>query len=155
MLDFANEADEIRAAFEPYFETAMLSEATDPNLLYTLQHRLLGFGAFTSREVDEFARLYFDRKMTEDWLYAALAPVAVRFQGLARDEQADFRGQLVDYVRLYAFLSQVDIRRCRSQKLYVFATARLLPVEWEALPREVQRNIDMESHRIDEDRKRP
>lgn len=32
VLDFANEADEIRAAFEDYYETTLLSEATDPNL---------------------------------------------------------------------------------------------------------------------------
>jgi type I restriction enzyme, R subunit len=33
VLDFANESDEIKAAFEPYYETTLLSEATDPNLL--------------------------------------------------------------------------------------------------------------------------
>src|SRR5690606_10414988 len=32
VLDFANEAAEIQAAFEPYYETTLLSEATDPNL---------------------------------------------------------------------------------------------------------------------------
>jgi type I restriction enzyme R subunit len=40
VLDFANEAEEIKAAFEPYYETTLLSEATDPNLLYELQTRL-------------------------------------------------------------------------------------------------------------------
>ena len=33
VLDFANEADEIKKAFEPYYETTLLSEETDPNLL--------------------------------------------------------------------------------------------------------------------------
>ena len=40
VLDFANEADAIKAAFEPYFETTLLSEATDPNLLYDSRTRL-------------------------------------------------------------------------------------------------------------------
>ena len=31
VLDFANESDEIKASFEPYYETTILSEATDPN----------------------------------------------------------------------------------------------------------------------------
>jgi hypothetical protein len=31
---------EIKAAFEPYYETTLLSEATDPNLLYEIQTRL-------------------------------------------------------------------------------------------------------------------
>ena len=37
VLDFANESEEIKASFEPYFETTILSEATDPNLLYEKQ----------------------------------------------------------------------------------------------------------------------
>jgi type I restriction enzyme R subunit len=40
VLDFANESDEIKAASEPYYETTLLSEATDPNLLYEIQRRL-------------------------------------------------------------------------------------------------------------------
>jgi len=151
VLDFANEADEIRQAFEPYFETTLLSEATDPNLLYTIQNRLFDFGVYTGREVDHFASLYFDRRTTQDWLYAALAPVSERFRGLPREGQVDFRGQLVDYIRLYAFLSQIlTFADVDLEKLYVFGRhlRRLLPVEWEELPREVQRNIDMESYRI-------
>src|SRR5713226_4548534 len=34
VLDFANEAEHIQQAFQPYYEKALLSEATDPNLLY-------------------------------------------------------------------------------------------------------------------------
>ena len=37
VLDFANEADEIIAAFAPYYESTLLSEETDPHLLYDLQ----------------------------------------------------------------------------------------------------------------------
>src|SRR5439155_18683854 len=72
VLDFANEGDEIRIAFEPYFETTLLSEATDPNLLYEIQSRLLAFSAYTEADVDRFAKIYFDRKATQDQFYAVL-----------------------------------------------------------------------------------
>ncbi len=52
VLDFANEADEIKAAFEPYYETTLLSEATDPNLLYEIQTRLAAFPVYTEADVD-------------------------------------------------------------------------------------------------------
>jgi type I restriction enzyme R subunit len=151
VLDFANEADDIREGFEPYFETTLLSEATDPNLLYTIQSRLLDFGVFTNQEVGHFASLYFDRKTTQDWLYAALDPIKERFKGMTREVQVDFRGQLVDFIRLYAFLSQIlTFTDVDLEKLYVFGRhlRRLLPIERDELPREVQRNIDMESYRI-------
>ena len=46
VLDSANEADEIRKAFELYHETTLLSEEADPNLPYEAQGRLLNFGVF-------------------------------------------------------------------------------------------------------------
>jgi len=151
VLDFANEAGEIQAAFEPYYETTLLSEATDPNLLYDMETRLAAFPVYTAADVEAFAQVYFDPKATQDRLYAVLAPLVERYLALSKEEQSDFRGQLTDYVRLYAFLAQVmPFADADLEKLYVFARhlRRLLPADREALPREVQQNIDMESYRI-------
>ena len=151
VLDFANEADEIKAAFEPYYETTLLSEATDPNLLYEVMTRLRGFPVYAESDVSAFAKVYFEPKATQDRLYAGLAPAIERFNELSRDERHDFRGQLTDYVRLYAFLSQVlTFADTDLEKLYVFARhlRRLLPPDKHELPIEVQHNIDMESYWI-------
>ncbi|MFQ5745091.1 MAG: RNA-binding domain-containing protein, partial [Acidobacteriota bacterium] len=151
VLDFANESDEVKAAFEPYYETTLLSEATDPNLPYEIQTRLAGFPVYTQADVDAFAKVYFDAKAKQDRLYRVLAPVVERFGELGEDEQQGFRGQLTDYVRLYAFLAQVlTFADADLEKLYVFARylRRLLPADRAELPREVQQNIDMESYRI-------
>ena len=140
VLDFADEADEIKAAFEPCYETTMLSEATDPNLLYEIQTRLAAFPVYVDPDVESFAKIYFDPKATQDRLYAVLAPVVQRFGALPQAEQHDFRGQLTDYVRLYAFLAQVlTFADADLEKLYVFARhlRRLLPADREELPREV------------------
>ena len=101
--------------------------------------------------MEAFARVYFDPKATQDRLYSALAPVVDRLGALSEEEQRDFRGQLTDYVRLYAFLAQVlTFADADLEKLYVLARhlRRLLPADRTELPREVQRNIDMESYRI-------
>ncbi|MBZ5590562.1 MAG: putative DNA binding domain-containing protein, partial [Acidobacteriia bacterium] len=151
VLDFANDAEEIKAAFEPYYETTLLSEATDPNLLYEIETRLSAFPVYAQADVDQFAAVYFDPKGTQDRLYAVLAPLVERFEELSKDEQVEFRGQLTDYVRLYAFLAQIlTFADAGLEKLYVFARhlRRLLPAGGDELPREVQHNIDMESYRI-------
>jgi type I restriction enzyme R subunit len=153
VLDFANETDEIKEAFEPYYESTLLSEATDPNLLYEIQGRLLAFPVFTEADVEAFAKAYFDPKATQDRLYAVLAPTVERFCQIPEAERADFRGQLTDYARLYAFLAQVlTFADADLEKLYIFARhlRRLLPADRGELPREVQQNIDMESYRIQE-----
>ena len=151
VLDFANESDEIKAAFEPYYETTILSEATDPNLLYEKHDRLLEFPVFTEAEVEDYAAIYFGAASTQDRLYAALASAAERFKELHEDERQDFRGEITDYVRLYSFLAQVlPFSDLGLEKLYAFARhlRRLLPHDEDELPREIQQNIDMESYRI-------
>jgi len=152
VLDFANGADEIQKAFQPYYEKTILDEATDPNALYDLQHRLEAFHVFGEADVDRFAELYFNPRTAQAQLYAALEPVRERFEDLEEEERVEFRGYLNDYVRLYAFLGQViTFTDADLEKLYVFARLlrTLLPVDPEDLPREVQQMIDMESYRID------
>ena len=151
VLDFANEAEEIKAAFEPYYEATLLSEGTDPNLLYEIQSRLRAVPVYTDSDVSAFAKVYFDAKATQDKLYAILNPLVDRFRELSQEEQHGFRGELTDYVRLYAFLAQIlTFADADLEKLYVFSRylRRLLPSDPVELPREVQRNIDMESYRI-------
>jgi type I restriction enzyme R subunit len=151
VLDFANDADEIQKAFEPYYEKTLLSEKTDPNLLYDLERRLGDFHVYGNAEVESFARIYFSPKATQDQFYAALAPLVDRFQELAEEDQAAFRSGLSDYVRLYAFLAQVlTFADADLEKLYVFARLlrRYLPPAEGSLPKEIQQKIDMDSYRI-------
>lgn len=151
VLDFANEAGVIQESFQPYFEKILLSEATDPNLLYDLERQLEEFPVYDKDEVDAFARLYFSSKATQDQFYALLAPCVDRYKGLEKIERSDFRNKLMDYARLYAFLSHIlTFADVDLEKLYVFARLlrRYLPPERDALPREIQQNIDMETYRL-------
>ena len=151
VLDFANEAEEIQKAFAPYYEKTLLAEGTDPNLLYDLQAKLANFHFYTEDEVNRFAVIYFDDKATQDKLYAALEPVIERYREALEEDQANFKGLLTDYVRLYAFLSQIiTFVDTDLEKLYAFGRllSRKLPVSLERLPIEIQQNIDVESYRI-------
>ncbi len=152
VLDFANEAEEIQKAFEPYYEATILSEATDPNLLYDLQTRLDGYGVYSTGEVDAFAGVYFSPKGTQARLFAALHPAVERFKVKGKDEQAGFRAALSDFVRLYAFLSQIaTFADPDLEKLYAFGRylLRRIPPEKDKLPLEIQQAIDLESYRLD------
>ena len=69
-----------------------------------------------------FAKVYFDPKASQDQIYAVLEPARQRFDELSEDEKIDFRGQLKDYVRLYAFLSQIlTFADADLEKLYQFS----------------------------------
>ncbi|MEZ4647520.1 MAG: putative DNA binding domain-containing protein [Candidatus Eisenbacteria bacterium] len=152
VLDFANDAAEIEASFQPYYERTLLSEETDPNLLYDLERQLEDFHVYDEADLTAFARLYF-RTKSQAVLYAALGPNEERFAALDDEEKVDFRKLLVQFIRLYSFLSQiVPFADTDLEKLYIFARLlrKRLPVDRVELPREVQEKIDLESLRIRE-----
>ena len=153
VLDFANDADKIRESFEPYYEKTILSEATDPNLLYDLERQLSDFHIYDKEDIELFALKYFNPKTTQDALYALLAPPVDRYKGLEEDERINFRGKVMDYIRLYAFLSQIlPFADVDLEKLYVFARLlrRYIPPESNDLPREIKDKVDMKSYKLRE-----
>lgn len=150
VLDFANEAEHIQQAFQPYYEKTLLAEETDPNLLYDIQRALSEFGFYANDDIEKFTVVYYS-KMTQDKLHAVLAPVVDRYKEAEEQEQADFRKTLTDYIRLYAFLAQIiTFVDTDLEKLYNFARHLLqkLPVKRHYLPTEVQQNIDLQSYRV-------
>jgi type I restriction enzyme, R subunit len=161
---FANEADAIKTAFEPYYEHTILSEGTDPNLLHDLENRIEDPHLFGDEETEAFAKAYFalraqvrpgrDGEPDQSALYRILDPVKQRFQDhLDKAQQEQVRSDLNEFVRLYAFLSQIiTFQDAELERLYLFSRylKRVLPVEREDLPREIQEQIDMESYGIRE-----
>ncbi len=135
-LILPTQAEDIQKAFEPYYERTILSESTDPNLLYDLQTRIDGFHLFTPDEVEKFAGIFFNPKGTQDKLYAALQPAVDRYKGIDKEDQSKFRAALGDYTRLYSFLSQIiSFVDPDLEKLFVYSRLllRRLPVERERL----------------------
>jgi len=151
VLDFANEAEDIAKAFQPYYESTTLEEGTDPNLLYELEADLFKYPVFDRNDIESFAKIYFIESAALDRLYAAQAPVLARFSAMERDERDKFKAALTDYVRLYSFLSQVvPFADASLEKLYAFARIlrRQIKDELTGLPLEIRQNIDMESYRL-------
>lgn len=59
VLDFRNEAENIYAAFKPYYEHTYAAEATSPQKLYELKSKLDGAFVYHQNEMDEFCTVYF------------------------------------------------------------------------------------------------
>lgn len=153
VLDFANETGEIQKAFQPYFEATLLTEPTDPNKLYDLKRTVEDYGLFGKQEVEAFARVYFSPKGRQDQLQPILNAVVDSYELRPVEERADFRKHVGDYVRLYAFLSQViTFTDAGLEKFYQFTRhlLRKLKLPDDPLPLEITRNINMDSYRIQE-----
>jgi type I restriction enzyme R subunit len=153
VLDFANSAETIQESFARFYERTILSDGTDPNLLYDLQGRLANFQVFGANDLDQFAAFWFtpERENKLGAVYAVLAPALEQFNTLPEEGQAAFRAVLTNYIRFYSFLSQViTFVDADLEKLYVFGRLllRRLPVTRKELPIQIEQSIDIESYRI-------
>lgn len=126
VLDFVNEAEEIRRSFQPYYEQTLVAESADPHQLYELQHRLEAAQVFWATEVEAFCKLFYapnEKQTTADHaeMNRQLDPAVDRFKALLEDKQEEFRNALGGYVKLYSFLSQVmPFTDADLEKLYTF-----------------------------------
>jgi type I restriction enzyme R subunit len=125
VLDFENEAEEIQRSFQPYYETTILTEGTDPNKLYDLQRMLFDFHIFGEDDVERFAQIYFSPKAKQNQLHPILDAAVTNFGYLPEERREECKHQLENFVRLYAFLSQlIPFKDADLEKLY--ALGRLL-----------------------------
>jgi type I restriction enzyme R subunit len=126
VLDFVNEAEEIKEAFQPYYEVTGLESTTDPNLLYDMQRELDAYQVYTEPEVKEVADLEFSGKKktskTQEKLNALLDRAVERFKkNLAKEEQEDFKATSGKLIRTYSFILQiVPFVDVELHKLYVY-----------------------------------
>ena len=153
VLDFVNEAEQIKEAFQPYYQTTILEEETDPNRLYDLQGELEAFEIYTDQDVDEFAEIFYNPKLPLERLQPVLDRVTVIFEYRLEDEREDFRSALQKFIRLYGFISQIiTFTDVNLEKLYVFAKAlnRKLPRRKGSLPYEIRDAVDLDSFRLQE-----
>lgn len=151
VLDFANTSEEIKKSFEPYFETTILGEATDPNKLFDLQSALDAFQVYTPEQVQEFSDKIISN-VPVDQLHSILDAAAETFRTILTEEQQDdFRAKCKTYVRLYVFLAQiVPFVNPYLERLYLFLNHlqnKLGRQREEDLAQGILDNIDMENLR--------
>jgi type I restriction enzyme R subunit len=154
VLDFANTADEIRAAFEPYYRATVLSHETDPDRLHELQAALARAGVYSDDDVDRFVGLFLDERVDRSQLDPVLDRCAAEYvEQLDEDEQIEFKGQAKAFVRTYSFLSLIlPFSNVKWEKLSIFLGLLVpklpAPIETD-LSAGILENIDMDSYRIE------
>ncbi len=157
VLDFVNEAEEIRVSFQPYYEQTIVAETADPNRLYELQHQLEGSQVFSSGEVEGLCKVFYSPRAKQTvadqaQLYGYLNPGVDRFVALPEEEQEEFRSALKGYVGLYSFLSQVmRFPDPDLEKLFTFARflQLKLPLDPRKNPLDLQGEVALKYYRLD------
>ncbi|WP_311946246.1 type I restriction endonuclease subunit R [Halomonas piscis] len=80
ILDFYNDADDILAAFAPYYRKAELADVSDPDVVFDLQRSLDASGIYQWDEVENFASVFFDPRAPASSLSYYCRPAQDRFK---------------------------------------------------------------------------
>ena len=79
VIDFANDAKEILAAFKTFYRDAQVSDVQDPNIVYDLKHKLDATLLYETTEVRAFAEAVVDPGVTHQKLFSLTQAPADRF----------------------------------------------------------------------------
>lgn len=109
VLDFFNSVDDIKAAFDPFYTSTTLSEATDVNVLHELKDAMDDVGVYDWHEVEAFIKRYFDNADAQE-----LSPIidvsANRFNvelELEDDDKVDFKVKAKQFVKIYGQMASI------------------------------------------------
>ncbi len=126
ILDFVNDAEEIKEAFQPYYEETTVGEDADPQQLYDISKKLDEYQVYHKEEVHAFCEIFFKPKTSQTAtdharMNSIIDPAIVRFNDLSEKDQESFKKLLMTYKNLYAFLSQViPYHDSDLEKLYAY-----------------------------------
>ena len=152
VLDFVNEAEEIKDAFQPYYQRTILEEEADPNKLNDIQSELEQFEVYRVQDLREFAEIFLDPTRPDELIQPLLDQCVVVWRQKDDEEKEEFRSKLQSYIRLYGFLSQIITftKRTDLEELYIFANAlnKKLDRRVSHLPTEILDAVDLDSFRI-------
>ncbi len=115
VLDFYNTTKDIKEAFDPFYTSTLLSEATNVNALHDWKETLDNVGVYEWSEVAQFNQLFWNKAPDED-LHPIADIAAARFDKLGTDledeteadkRKVDFKIKAKQFVKVYAQLAAI------------------------------------------------
>ena len=151
VLDFYNDIEDVRKAFQPYYTTTLLDRETDPNKLNDLQEELDDKQVYDTEQVEQFFDNYYDETKDRASLDTIIDQIARRFnEELTKDHQIEFKSNAKSFVRTYSYLSRILKFDNHYWEMLWLLLKHLIPhlkIEEEEDDDNILEVIDMESYR--------
>lgn len=123
VLDFFNQTDEIKDAFDDFYTATSLSQPTDVNVLHELKGTLDESAVYEWFEVEDFTLKYFQGVDAQE-LSPLIDTAAIRFNselGLEDEEKADIKIKAKQFVKIYGQMASILPYEVEKwEKLYWF-----------------------------------
>lgn len=156
VLDFVNDVDRIREAFQQFYQETSLDEEINFDLIYTTQKILHDFKVYTEEDIESVSQIYFDpdvRKAnaTQGRISNILKPVADKYNLLNQEQRYQFRREVRAFVKWYNYISQITRMFDKDlHKEYILCSylAKLLPSD-KTQPFDLDNRVKLEYYRLE------
>lgn len=151
VLDFVNDSETIKTAFDRYYKTTVLSGETDANKLNDLIDVMEPMEVYQQEEVDQVVEDYLDgadRTRIDPTLDIGVD----RYKKLDMDDQIEFKSSAKNFVRTYNFLSSIlpyGSQQWERLSIYLtFLVSKLPRPESDDNTEEILEDVELESYRL-------
>lgn len=136
ILDFENTAEEIKEAFQPFYESTLLEGNTDINKVYDIRNKIKEYMVYSWENVDKFKNFMSTQsnKKQNNTAIGRLAsmfkPVIDRYNELEKEEQFEFKDYIYKFNKAYSYITQLvrlNDKDLFEEFLYTTHLVKLLP----------------------------
>ena len=121
VLDFVNKVETIQESFQNFYQTTILSEDTEPNLVYDILDKIRNYNLFSPQEIDDWNSIFFSENRDDSQLQPTLNIVLKRWSELNDEDRDSSRTQFSNYCKLYGYISMVhQFDNIELEKHYIF-----------------------------------
>lgn len=155
VLDFVNNADDIKNAFAPYYGETQLDEEVDVNLIYDTKYMLRSFNLYDDNDISEFNNILRDKEQLENnsgIITSFFKPIADKLEKQNKDDKFKFKKGVRNFVKWYSYITHITRLFDKDlQKEYHFlkSLGNVLPGE-ERESENISGKIKMEEYRLQE-----
>lgn len=110
ILDFVNDPDKIKEAFERYYSDASLSRHINVDLIYKTQMELRDFGIYGDEDIEATSLIAFgkgEKRNVQGRLSSTLKPAVAKYDALDEDARYQFRRKVRSFCKWYAYIAQI------------------------------------------------
>lgn len=111
ILDFINDEEDIKEAFQPFYQETFLEKEINADLIYQTQKQIRGYAIYSDNDIDAFTKVYYSKAKQDRNAFgkmsSVLMPVAERYNKKTQDERYQIRRQIRNLIKWYGYVSQI------------------------------------------------
>ena len=140
ILDFVNKVEDVKEAFQDFYQTTILSEETDPNSLYDLLDKIRYYCIFTNKDLETWCAIFFQKNRNDSQLQVILNKAITNWESIEEEKDKKLSKALIrNYCKLYSFLSMIN----NFDNLELFRHYVFLEYLKKKFPQDEQEKIDV------------